>query len=28
LHLLNLKQHRGVKIVTPAQFLEILNQKS
>ena len=23
-HLLNLKQHRGVKIVTPAQFLEIL----
>lgn len=26
LHLLNLKGHRGVKIVTPAQFLEILNQ--
>ncbi|MBI5653575.1 MAG: putative toxin-antitoxin system toxin component, PIN family [Chloroflexi bacterium] len=24
LHLLDLKQHRGVKIVTPAQFLEIL----
>jgi putative PIN family toxin of toxin-antitoxin system len=28
LHLLDLKQHRGVKIVTPARFLEILNQKS
>jgi hypothetical protein len=27
-HLLDLEQHRGVKIVTPAQFLEILNQKS
>ncbi len=27
-HLLDLKQHRRVKIVTPAQFLEILNQKS
>lgn len=26
LHLLDLKQHRGVKIVTPAQFLNILNQ--
>jgi hypothetical protein len=24
LHLLDLKQHRGVKIVTPTQFLEIL----
>ena len=24
LHLLDLEQHRGVKIVTPAQFLEIL----
>jgi uncharacterized protein len=27
-HLLDLKQHRGVKIVTPAQFLEIINRKS
>ncbi len=26
LHLLDLKQHRGVKIVTPAQFLEIINE--
>jgi len=24
LHLLDLEQHRGIKIVTPAQFLEIL----
>ncbi len=24
LHLLNLKEHRGVKMVTPAQFLEII----
>ena len=28
LHLLNLKQHRGIQIVTPAQFLEIINRKS
>ena len=26
LHLLDLKQHRGVKIVMPAQFLEIINE--
>jgi len=26
LHLLDLKHHRGVKMVTPAQFLEILNE--
>ncbi len=25
-HLLDLEKHRGVKIVTPAQFLEILNE--
>ena len=27
-HLLDLKQHRGVKIVTTTHFLEIINQKS